>query len=155
MEIRRATLADIPELLRLLLQVHGVHAEGRPDLFKPGARKFEAGELESLLADDETWIFVAAEGEELLGHAFCTFEHHAGKHGWQDIDSLHIDDICVDEAARKSGIATALYRHILDFARERGFYNVTLNVWECNPGARAFYEAMGMKPYRTGMETIL
>ena len=156
MEIRLANAADIPELGRLLLQVHDVHAKGRPDLFAPGARKYDDAELEELLRDDEVWIFVADEGDgHLSGHAFCRFEHHAGVHGWQDVDSLHIDDICVDEAVRGQGIATTLYQHVLAFAREKGFYNVTLNVWDCNPGARAFYEAMGMNCYRAGMEYIL
>lgn len=156
MEIRRATEQDIPELARLLLQVHGVHADGRPDLFKPGARKFTDAELAELLADDDTFIFVAAnEDGSLSGHAFCVYEHHAGLHGWQNIDSLHIEDICVDEAARGKRIGTALYEHVVAFAREQGFYNLTLNVWECNPGARAFYEALGLKPYKTGMEIVL
>jgi len=44
---------------------------------------------------------------------------------------------------------------VIDFARREGFYNVTLNVWSCNPGAQAFYEAMGMKPYKIGMEQVL
>ena len=41
------------------------------------------------------------------------------------------------------------------FAKEQGCYNVTLNVWECNPSARKFYEKAGLKPYKTGMEVIL
>jgi len=32
---------------------------------------------------------------------------------------------------------------------------VTLNVWSCNPSALAFYESMGMKVQKIGMETIL
>jgi ribosomal protein S18 acetylase RimI-like enzyme len=52
-------------------------------------------------------------------------------------------------------VGTALYQHVLAYARECGCYNVQLNVWSCNPGAQAFYEAMGMKPYKVGMETIL
>ena len=40
-------------------------------------------------------------------------------------------------------------------ARQRGCYNVTLNVWTCNPGAMQFYEKLGLKPYKVGMETIL
>ena len=39
--------------------------------------------------------------------------------------------------------------------RSNGFYNVTLNVWECNPGARAFYDSCNMKPLKTYLETIL
>ena len=42
-----------------------------------------------------------------------------------------------------------------DYAREQGCYDVTLNVWEGNDNARAFYEKMGMFVKETQMETIL
>ena len=69
--------------------------------------------------------------------------------------TLYIDDICVDEAARGQGVGRMLFERIRDYARELGAYNVTLNVWSCNPGARAFYEKLGLVPYQTGMEMIL
>lgn len=158
MRIRRACAADIPEIGRLLLQVHAVHAQGRPDLFAPGGRKYQDDELARIIADDEAPVFVAeaeGEAERLAGYAFCLFEHHGALHSWQELDTLYIDDICVDEAARRGGVGRALYEHVLAFARERGCHNVTLNVWECNPGARAFYESLGMTPYKIGMEQIL
>ena len=31
-----------------------------------------------------------------------------------------------------------------DYARKNGYYRLTLHVWECNPNARAFYDAMGI-----------
>ena len=68
---------------------------------------------------------------------------------------LYIDDLVVDETVRGQHVGTALFEHVKDWAREQGFYNVTLNVWECNPGARAFYEAMGMRVMKTEMEAIL
>ena len=34
-------------------------------------------------------------------------------------------------------------------------YEITLNVWEGNDAARAFYDRMGMKPKETQMEYIL
>ena len=52
-------------------------------------------------------------------------------------------------------MGSRLYEHVLSFAKESGCYNVTLNVWECNPSARKFYEAMGLVPYKTCMEKIL
>ena len=61
----------------------------------------------------------------------------------------------MDESARGKHVGTALYNHVIDFARDEGFHNVTLNVWSCNPDALKFYEAMGMKPQKIGMETIL
>ena len=61
----------------------------------------------------------------------------------------------MDEAARGQGVGRQLYEYIVAYAREKGCYNVTLNVWSCNPGAAAFYEKLGMKPYKVGMEQIL
>ena len=71
------------------------------------------------------------------------------------IKEMYIDDLCVDEAARGKGVATELYKHAVAYARETGCHNVTLNVWEGNSVALAFYEKMGMKPQKTKLETIL
>ena len=38
--IRPAEAQDIPALDRLLLQVHRVHSNARPDLFRAGAKKY-------------------------------------------------------------------------------------------------------------------
>ncbi len=72
-----------------------------------------------------------------------------------DVKTLYIDDICVDENCRGMHVGNAIYEHILQFAKDSGCYNVTLNVWELNPGARAFYEKMGLVPQKTTMEKIL
>ncbi|PWG64698.1 GNAT family N-acetyltransferase [Bifidobacterium callitrichidarum] len=154
--IRRATAADIPTIDDLLLQVAEVHHQGRPDLFKSGARKYTDDELAGILADDATPVFVAADADgRVLGYAFCIFQQHPGNHVLTDIKTLYIDDLCVDETARGMHVGSTLYRYVLDFARESGCYNVTLNVWSCNPSAQAFYERMGLTPYRIGMEQIL
>ena len=49
----------------------------------------------------------------------------------------------------------ALYEHVIKYAKEKGFYNVTLNVWSCNPTALKFYEAMGLVPQKICMEKVL
>lgn len=154
-EVRRATVGDVPGLVDLLLQVCAVHAEGRPDLFVMGARKYSDAELCALLSDEGRPVFVAVEGERVVGHAFCVLEDFRGSNNMQPVLTLYIDDICVDEGHRGRGVATALYNHVLDYARGLGCHNVTLNVWSCNPGAKAFYEAMGMTPYKIGMEQVL
>lgn len=160
--IRRAVVADIPDLDRLLFQVAAVHHEGRPDLFKPNAKKYSDEELTAIIADDERPIFVYEDDADttntdsrVIGYAFCVFQRHPGSHVLTDIVTLYIDDLCVDENARGKHVGSALYRHVLDFAREQGCYNVTLNVWSCNPSAMAFYEHCGLKPQKVGMETIL
>ncbi|MBR3234562.1 MAG: GNAT family N-acetyltransferase [Atopobiaceae bacterium] len=156
MQIRRACPQDIPGISDLLLQVAQVHADGRPDLFMSGGTKYTPDELEKIIADDERPIFVAVgDTGKVLGYAFCMFEDYTGDTVRTHIRTLYIDDICVDKEARGQHVGTAVYDYVIAYAREQGFYNVTLNVWSCNPGAQAFYEAMGMKPYKVGMEQVL
>ena len=137
------------------MQVNMVHRNGRPDLFKGPTTKYTEPELKALLADPEKPIFVCTEESgRVLGHAFCSLMTYGGRLS-ADYKSLYVDDICVDALARGKHVGKALYDHVLAFARESGCYNVTLNVWACNPGAQKFYEAMGMVPQKIGMETIL
>ena len=153
--VRRAEARDIPAILNLLVQVDLVHHSGRPDLFKGPATKYGAEELERILADEQTPVFVCTdEQDRVLGHGFCVLQH-AGGRVMEEHTTLYIDDICVDEAARGQGAGRVLYEHILAYAREKECYNVTLNVWSCNPGAMAFYEKLGLTPYKVGMEQIL
>ena len=155
--IRRAEPRDIPDIMKLLVQVDMVHHNGRPDLFKGPATKYTEAELADILRDDRTPVFVLTDDTDskVLGHAFCIMQQHENDHVLTDIRTLYIDDICVDENARRQKVGRRLYEAVLAYAKSQGCYNVTLNVWTCNPGAQAFYESLGMKPQKTGMETII
>ena len=59
--IRHAVDADIPALDQLLYQVHKVHSDVRPDIFKTGAKKYTDEELKAILANDHTPVFVAEQ----------------------------------------------------------------------------------------------
>lgn len=156
MQIRRAEEKDIGRISELLYQVNQVHADGRPDLFKPGMKKYSEGELLEIIQEDDTPVYVAVDEDQLvLGYAFCVKQETKGSGNCYDMTTLYIDDICVDEKYRKHHVGTALYQHVRKEAKAMGCYHMTLNVWELNPTARAFYEAMGMVPLKTMMETIL
>ena len=132
-----------------------VHHDQRPDLFKPHTTKYDEHQLAALLNDASSPVFVYCDAGQVLGHAFCQVSQVKDHRLLQDIKTLYIDDICVDEDTRGQGIGSALYAHVIAYAKEIGCYNVTLNVWSCNPGAMAFYERLGLKPYKVGMEQIL
>ena len=156
MEIRRATAADIEGIDKLLYQVNMVHHNGRPDLFKAGGRKYTDEQLLALLADDTRPVFAAVdEAGHVLGYAFCILQQHPDDNILTDIKTLYIDDLCVDEALRGRHLGCRLYEAVKAFAKEQGCYNLTLNVWSCNPKAMGFYEHCGLKPQKVGMETIL
>ncbi len=153
--VRRAEEKDVAAIIELLKQVNKVHYDGRPDLFKL-ATKYTADELKEIIANDQTPVFVCAdENGKVLGHGFCVFQRPENTNLLQDILTLYIDDICVDENSRGLHVGSAIYNHIIEFAKQSGCYNVTLNVWSCNPGAMKFYEKLGLVPYKVGMEKIL
>lgn len=154
--IRRAQITDKPYLANLLSQVLEVHHNARPDLFKSGARKYTDDELDAILDDPMRPIFVAVDdAESVVGYAFCVFIRHIGDNILTDVKTLYIDDLCVDEAKRGQGIGRALYDHVVCFARENGCYNLTLNVWADNVSALGFYESIGLRKQKVGMELIL
>lgn len=153
--VRPAVRDDIPAIGRLLYEVHKVHSDVRPDLFKAGARKYTDAQLEDILADAATPVFVAERGGEVAGYAFCIFRQFPPESSMTDVKSLYIDDLCVEQAFRGEQIGSRLYAFVLDYAKRCGCYNVTLNVWADNAGALRFYEKIGMRVQKIGMETIL
>jgi len=156
MNIRRAKLADMPGINKLLNQVLMVHHNGRPDLFKSNVKKYTDEELAILIEDDSKPIFVAVdEEEEVLGYAFCVFQQHINNNILTDIKTLYIDDLCVDEEKRGMHIGKLLYDFVVEYAKSESCYNLTLNVWSCNVSAMKFYEKCGLVPQKVGMEVIL
>lgn len=155
LSIRRAKESDIPIINKLLYQVLKVHSDARPDLFKPGTKKYTDEELKEILADDKTPVFVAEKDGSVLGYAFCVHQQYINNNNMTDIKTLYIDDLCVDEAARGAHIGKTLYEYVIDYAKKQGYYNVTLNVWADNVNAAKFYEKIGLKVQKIGMETIL
>ena len=154
--VRRAEEKDIPQILKLLIQVDMVHHNGRPDIFKGPATKYTADELAELLKSEQDPIFVCVDEDgSVLGHAFCVHKQEIGNNVITDIRTLYIDDICVDEAARGKHVGSALYEAVKKYAQENDYYHITLNVWSCNPIARSFYESLGFAPLKTEMEVIL
>ena len=156
MYIRRAKETDMPGINNLLRQVLMVHHNGRPDLFKPNAKKYTDEELAEIIADDSRPIFVGVnEADEVLGYAFCIYQQHVNNNILTDVKTLYIDDLCVDEEKRGMHIGKQLYEYVCNFAKSQGCYNLTLNVWSCNESAMKFYEKCGLVPQKVGMEKIL
>ena len=155
MEIRLAEKKDIGGILKLLGQVNLVHHELRPDLFKVGT-KYDAKQLEEMIGipEDPIFIYPGADGE-VKGYLFCQSEEVEESPLRTGIRTLYIDDLCVDENARGEGVGRALYEHVLSYAREKGYYNITLHVWGGNSAAEHFYRKMGMRDQYICMEQVL
>ena len=110
---RRANKNDIKRIIELLHQVNMVHHVIRPDLFKPNTTKYDEQELETLLNDDSKPIFIYDDGE-VQGYAFCQITEVKDHKLLENVKTLYIDDICVDECARGKHIGKTLYEHVLN-----------------------------------------
>lgn len=155
-EIRTAQPEDIPQVLALLHQVAQIHHDIRPDIFKANVTKYTAAELEAILACESTPVFVSvSETGTVEGYAFCQIQEYKGEQLLEDKKTLYLDDLCVSETCRGRHIGSQLYEHVKEFAKEIGAESITLNVWEGNESALAFYRSLGMKEQRYTMEEKL
>ena len=155
MTIRRAEPRDIPGMIALLYQVGGVHHDIRPDIFRENAIKYTPAQLEVLLTDENSPIFICDIEGCVAGYCFCQIREFTDSTVLTDRKELYIDDLCVDENRRGQHIGSALYDHAVAFAKEIGCQFLTLNVWCGNEGAMKFYEKAGLTPRNIHMEKKL
>lgn len=154
--VRRAEQRDSDRIMQLLSEVLELHAKIRPDIFISGTTKYTQSELADIISSDNTPVFVAADDEDVVqGYAFCIMKQQPFSTNMKSFSTLFIDDLCVDENCRGQRVGTLLFDYVKEYAKARGCYDVTLNVWEGNDSARAFYEKKGMFVKKTQMEIIL
>ena len=153
MEIRKATAKDIDRILDLLHQVLDVHVDLRPDLFIPNRTKYTRDELQPMLEDKGSFIYVAVIDGYVVGSAFCKLIESPKR--MMPMKTFYLDDLCVDKNYRHQGIGETLFKHIISVAKENGCYDVTLTAWPGNEPAMRFYEKMGFKVKCLSFEKIL
>lgn len=109
------------------------------DRTEPSDASFAAG-VARLLDDPQTEFLLAAPVGRAAG-GVCQLRFRHGL--WYDAPDCWLEDVYVEEAARRSGIGRALGEAVLDRARQRGCRRIQLDVNEANPQALALYEDLG------------
>jgi len=151
--IRPARADDYPAIARMLRQIAQLHHDWRPDVYRP-AQKLDQKRFKSLLKDKNTPILVAEMDGGVIGYAMLRIITPQNP-VQVPRNYLWVEDLCVDENARKQGVGKALMTAAAELARERGLSAIELNVWECNEVARAFYGRLGYTTQRRGLEMKL
>lgn len=152
MSIRKANINDAYGINALLYQVQDVHANGRPDIFIKGTKKFKDEELIEILNGNDLIFYVYEANKKILGYICIKIIIESESFSKYARKELYIEDLCVDENYRHQGIAKELYDYIIELAKKEGCSHITLNVWELNKNAKEFYKKMGMNPLKTIME---
>jgi ribosomal protein S18 acetylase RimI-like enzyme len=90
----------------------------------------------------DTGLFVAEDDEGTpLGFIHLT----TAEDYYSDSDTGHIADVVVSAARGGRGIGSALMEYAEQWARERGFAMLTLNVFTANRRARDLYRRLGFQ----------
>lgn len=154
--IRRAEIKDIEGINKLLYQVNNIHAKIRSDIFFEDTKKYNDVKLKGIIKDDYTPIFVYTDDEDnVIAYCFCILRSQEAHENMKARNELYIDDLCVDENYRRQGIGKRIFQYVLEYANEKKFDSITINVWEHNDRARAFYDKLGFKVLKTTLEKRL
>jgi GNAT superfamily N-acetyltransferase len=132
-KISLAGAADAPAVVELLLAQLAEHAIHTP---RPAVEHA----VEGMLAEPRRGrIFVARDGDRLLGVAYVSFIwalEHGGHSAW-------LEELYVRPAAREHGIGSALLAAAIDFARADGCAALDLEVEEEHVRAANLYARNG------------
>lgn len=154
--IRSAKEADFPEVFRIRRQVHQVHSNGRPDIFRDPADWDEFDHLLLLnLENDNFSVFVCEDDGVITGYALVKFVTSGKICISQPRYYYYIEEFGVDEGKRHHGYGSELMYGIIDHAKEHKAASVTLNVWDFNENAENFYRNFGMTTMKTDLEIEL
>jgi ribosomal protein S18 acetylase RimI-like enzyme len=145
-EIREASPIDAATIAKFNSRM-AEETEGRvlnPDIIGPGVRRL----LENA---DRGRYWVADAGGEIIGQIMVTYEWS----DWRNGALWWIQSVFVHPNYRRSGVFTALYRHVESIARESDARGLRLYVEENNERAQKTYAALGMMwPNYLVMESI-
>ena len=149
-DIQRATPEDAPHISQLNAFVHDIHVEAHPHYFRPTDLNELTTSFRTWLERDDATAFIARDNNGTpIGYVTTSFYDRPPTPTHHRRTYLEIDQIAVDPAHRRKGLAHALVERARDEARARGTDRVHLASWTFNEGAHAFFRSEGFEPRTT------
>ena len=137
MALRRATRADVPEILRL------IRALAEYEKLSQDVVATEAQLAQTLFGErPAAEVLLAEEGARAVGFAlfFQNYSTFLGKPG------IYLEDLFVEPAFRGKGLGKQLLQAIARLAVERGCGRFEWAVLDWNEPAIGFYQSLGARP---------
>jgi len=147
--IRKATRADVAEIVRLLADDHlGSQREKYQEPLPPAY--YEAfAEIDS---DPHHELVVVETAGAIIGTLQLTFLPGLS---YQGSTRALVEAVRVDEHHRNKGIGARLMAWAIDRARAKGCYLIQLTTHNERPDAHRFYLRLGFTSSHTGMKLVL
>lgn len=147
--IELARSCDRADVNRLARQVHALHVDWRPDIYRMPEELFPEERFAELITKRE--LYVAKLGGTVVGYAMTAIRV-------QDTPELVkrkvfcIQQFCVDEEFRNHGIGTQMVEELRILARAFGCTDLQLNVYPQNDAAVSFYQKCGFMIQNINMQ---
>ena len=153
MKIRRATRIDTSQIIPLLDDAAKIHAKIRPDIFKNKTIEEIRNNLEEMMTlDDNNIILVAEDKQVIKGIIICKIRNIENHINLKNARVLWVNEICVNQKYRRTGIGSALIEKAKEIAKENNCVRLELNCWELNENAIKFYKNLGLTTQKRVME---
>jgi ribosomal protein S18 acetylase RimI-like enzyme len=138
--VRRAGLADLPDLVPLFSAYRAFYAQGQdPET----ARRF----LHERLSRDESTIFLA-HLDGVMDTAPAGFvQLYPMFSSVRAAKVFVLNDLYVSEHARRRGVALALLSAAAEYGQREGAIRLELETTAENQGAQTLYRSQGWQPY--------
>lgn len=133
-------IEDLKRVNELAVQVHEIHVNWNPDLFKSVKEVFNKENFKTRIENKE--LFVAKINNETVGYILVNISEKDNPI-MRYRKQLSIESICVDEKKRSNGIGTALLEYVKKFGKENGCTDLYLTVNKENENAIKLYEKFG------------
>ncbi len=148
--IRYATDADLDAIVRLNAYVQRLHAHSYPADFKLLTDEGEVRNVfASVLQQTDHTILLAEAGGADVGYAWIEIMDRPPTPFTWAKKRVFLHHICVDSDHRRLGVGSALINRIEERALAAGIGEFVIDMWSLNDSAQAFFEACGLKTYRT------
>jgi ribosomal protein S18 acetylase RimI-like enzyme len=152
MQIRHADVEDSQLLAELNATVQRLHAENRPDIFKPPVLSDElVAWFETLLRESDSHIFIGELESEAVGYIVTKIIRRPDNPFTYAANVLYIDQISINTEHQGKGYGKRLLLAAYNLARSENINRIELGVLDFNIHAIEFYKRQGFRIYSERM----
>lgn len=152
MEITKPSINDFNEINLIFKEVHNLHQQNRPDIFKMN-NHFTKEEFQNILNDSKE-IFLIIKDKHIIGFIHATINNKESNNLISN-KNLFISSFGIKKEYQNKGLGTKLFKELKKIAINQKCDNIILNVWSFNNNAITFYLKQGFKKQRKIMEIKL
>ena len=138
---RKSIKEDIPSINNLFIEmiktVNARMERGGINPYTDFEEGFEPGYLDGFYINDDKIIYVAEDEGKVIGFLSVVNE--------KDLQTIYLDDYCVNDSYRGKGIGSKLMNMSFEFAKGQGYDQVITHVESANTESIEFYLRKGFK----------